>query len=174
MGGLPRLFAGEDSISRAMKPSLSFALLACAALGFGRPAFAADAPAPKPPPTEVIQYSHDRVDHTFTTGVGSALLINDLYKVMAARRVAAPAAVEIHTRDTDVFYIVDGSATFVTGGTAVNPKEIGPNEIHATSIVGGTERHLSKGDIIIIPAGTPHQFMQVTNPFLYFVVKVTQ
>jgi mannose-6-phosphate isomerase-like protein (cupin superfamily) len=157
-----------------MKPSPNLTLLALAVLGFAQAAFSADAPVPKPPPTDVIVYDHGRVDGAFTTGVGTVLQLNTLYKVMAARRVAAPAAVEIHTLDTDVFYIVDGSATFVTGGTAVDPKEVGPNEIHATSIVGGTEHHLSKGDVIIIPHGTPHQFLQVTNPFLYFVVKVTQ
>jgi len=156
-----------------MKPSLSFALLCCLAAAVS-PAFAADTPVPAPPSKDVTVFDHARVGNAFTTGVGTGLLANSLFKVMAGRRVAAPAAVEIHTRDTDVFYIVDGSATFVTGGTAVEPKEIGPNELHATSITGGTERHLTKGDVIIIPAGTPHQFLEVTNPFLYFVVKVTQ
>jgi mannose-6-phosphate isomerase-like protein (cupin superfamily) len=69
---------------------------------------------------------------------------------------------------------LDGSATFVTGGTAVDPKTTAPGEIRAKSITGGTERHLAKGDIIVIPHGIPHQFTQVSGPFLYFVVKVTQ
>jgi mannose-6-phosphate isomerase-like protein (cupin superfamily) len=159
------------SILPAMKPTLSFALLACTLLGFGRAASAADAPAPAAPPTDVVQFDHGKVDFTFTKG--GALNINSQYKVQAGRRVA-PGAVEIHTRDTDVFYIVDGSATFVTGGTAVDPKEVSPGEIKAPSITGGTERHLAKGDVIIIPQGIPHQFTQVNGPFLYFVVKVTK
>jgi mannose-6-phosphate isomerase-like protein (cupin superfamily) len=157
-----------------MKPSLSFSLLVCAALGLASSAFAADAPPGKAPPTEVVVIDHTRVASVFTTGVGGSFLTNSLYKVIAARRVAAPAAVEIHARDTDVFYIVDGTATFVTGGTAVDQTPTGPNEFHAKSITGGTERHLAKGDVIVIPAGTPHQFLEVSNPFLYFVVKVTQ
>jgi mannose-6-phosphate isomerase-like protein (cupin superfamily) len=154
-----------------MKPSLYFALLACASVGLVRPASAADAPVLGPPPTDVVFFNHGWVDHVFTTG--GALHLNNRYKVDAARRVA-PGNVEIHTKDTDVFYIVDGSATFLTGGTAVDQKEIYPGEIRAKSITGGTERHLSKGDVIIIPQGTPHQFTEVSGPFLYFVVKVTQ
>jgi mannose-6-phosphate isomerase-like protein (cupin superfamily) len=156
-----------------MKPHLSLALLACSVLGLASVASAADAPAPKAPPTDVLLFDHGRVEHAFATGVGGGFETNAHYKVIAGRRVA-PAAVEIHTRDTDVFYIVDGSATFVTGGTAVDPKETGPGEIKAKSITGGTERHLEKGDVIVIPHGTPHQFTQVNGPFLYFVVKVTE
>jgi mannose-6-phosphate isomerase-like protein (cupin superfamily) len=162
-----------------MKPHLSYALVACAILGFARAASAADAPptkapyVPKAPPTDVILLDHTRVDTAFQTGVRNNFESNIHYKVVAGRRVA-PGFVEIHTRDTDVFYIVDGSATFVTGGTAVDPKDAGPNEIHATSITGGTERHLEKGDVIIIPHGIPHQFTKVDGTFLYFVVKVTE
>jgi mannose-6-phosphate isomerase-like protein (cupin superfamily) len=154
-----------------MKPFPSLAVFACVVLGSVRAASAADAPAPEPPPTGVVFFNHGRVDHTFTTG--GALLVNTLYKVQAGRRVA-PGLVEVHTKDTDVFYIVDGSAVFVTGGTAVDQKEIAPGEIRAKSITGGTERTLAKGDVIVIPHGIPHQFTEVSGPFLYFVVKVTQ
>jgi mannose-6-phosphate isomerase-like protein (cupin superfamily) len=157
-----------------MKPSPCLALLAVAFLGLVRPAAAADVP------TDVIQFKHGRLESVFTSGAGGALQMNPLYKVMVSRRVA-PGAVELHLRDTDVFYIVDGSATFVTGGTIVDQ---GPNktpggglstiEFHGTSITGGTEHHLEKGDSIIIPHGIPHQFTQIDGPFLYFVVKITQ
>jgi mannose-6-phosphate isomerase-like protein (cupin superfamily) len=150
-----------------MKPSPRLAVLAFALLGLVRSAAAADVP------TDVLQFDHSRIDHAFTTGVGGSLMLNDLYKVIVSRRVA-PGAVEIHLKDTDVFYVVDGSATFVTGGTAVDQKQIGPNEFHATSITGGTEHHLGKGDVIIIPHGVPHQFTAINGTFLYFIVKVTQ
>jgi mannose-6-phosphate isomerase-like protein (cupin superfamily) len=158
-----------------MKPTLFFTLLACAVAGLVRAAPPADVPAPTPapgpPPTDVVVFGHDQVHQTFWTG--GALLVNERYKVQCGRRVI-PGSVEIHTSDTDVFYILDGSATFVTGGTAVDPKTTAPGEIRAKSITGGTERHLAKGDIIVIPHGIPHQFTQVSGPFLYFVVKVTQ
>ena len=154
-----------------MKTSFVAAFLACAVLSLARSASAANPSLTAAPPTDVILFPHGQVDHVFTTG--GALQINKSYKVQAGRRVA-PGLVEVHTFDTDVFYIVDGTATFVTGGTAVNPRETGPGEIKADSITGGTERTLSKGDVIIIPKGTPHQFTAVPGPFLYFVVKVTE
>jgi mannose-6-phosphate isomerase-like protein (cupin superfamily) len=154
-----------------MKPFLSFTILACAIAGLVCAAPAADSPAPGLPPTDVVFFGHDKVHQIFWTG--GPLLVNNLYKVQAGRRVI-PGSVEIHTRDTDVFYILDGSATFVTGGTAVDQNTIAPGEIRAKSITGGTERHLTKGDVIVIPHGTPHQFTAVSGPFLYFVVKVTQ
>lgn len=153
-----------------MKKSPTFALLAllaCAPLGLVSAASAADVP------TQVIQFDHTRVDGALATGVGGGLQLNPLYKVMTSRRVA-PGVVEIHTRDTDVFYILEGTATFVTGGTPVDQTLVSPNEYHAKSITGGTEHHLAKGDVIIIPHGTPHQFTVINGPFLYFVVKVTQ
>jgi len=93
--------------------------------------------------------------------------------VMAGRRVA-PGEVEIHEKDTDVFYITEGSATFVTGGTAADQHRTAPGEIRAPKIAGGEEHHLKKGDVIVIPAGVPHQFTAVDGTFLYFVVKVSK
>ena len=92
------------------------------------------------------------------------------YKVMASRR-DKPGPVEIHTYETDVFYIIQGTATFVTGGTCADAKITGPGQLRGTSITGGVTHHLKKGDVIIVPAGLPHQFTEASNPFLYFTVK---
>jgi len=95
------------------------------------------------------------------------------YKVLAARR-DKPGEVEIHTLDTDVIYVLDGSDTIVTGGTAVNARTTAPNELRGPSIEGGEARKLSKGDVLIVPKGVPHWFTETPSPgpFLYFVVKV--
>jgi glc operon protein GlcG len=124
------------------------------------------------PPTGVIQFNHDAVDAAFGKG-GVTLIKTNNFKVMAGRRVQ-PGEVEIHEKDTDVFYITEGSATFVTGGTAVKPHPTDPGEIRASSITGGEAHHLTKGDVIIIPNGVPHQFTEVSGTFLYFVVKVSK
>jgi len=71
-----------------------------------------------------------------------------------------------------VIYVLQGSATFITGGEAVDGKTIAPDEIRGSSINGGETRKIAKGDVIIVPRGVPHQFLEVTNPFLYYVVKV--
>jgi glc operon protein GlcG len=103
---------------------------------------------------------------------GMPLLRTDGYKVEASRRVE-PGQAEIHALDTDVIYVVDGSATLVTGGKAIDTKEIGPNEIRGSKIEGGQEHHIAKGDAIIIPNGVPHQFTAVKGELHYFVCKAT-
>ncbi|HXS69602.1 MAG TPA: cupin domain-containing protein [Candidatus Polarisedimenticolia bacterium] len=119
----------------------------------------------------VIQFDSEKVAAAFAKG-GIMLQTNN-FKVMAGRRVA-PGEVEIHEKDTDVFYITEGSATFVTGGTAADQHTTAPGEIRAPKIAGGEEHHLKKGDVIVIPAGVPHQFTAVDGTFLYFVVKVSK
>jgi glc operon protein GlcG len=103
---------------------------------------------------------------------GMPLLETPGYKVHASRRVE-PGQAEIHTLDTDVIYVVDGSATLVTGGKAIDAKEIAPNEIRGSKIEGGQEHHIIKGDVIVIPNGVPHQFTAVTGELHYFVCKPT-
>ncbi|MES1167263.1 MAG: cupin domain-containing protein [Pseudomonadota bacterium] len=146
-----------------MKP---LPLLALLALAFSSRATAVDAP-----PTDVMMFDHAKVDDSFAKGL--PLLINSSYKISAGRRVTA-GSVEFHARDTDIIYVTEGTATFITGGTMVEPKETGPNEIHATSITGGVTHHLTRGDMIVIPAGTPHWFREVPGTFLYLLVKVTK
>lgn len=93
------------------------------------------------------------------------------YMVHASRR-EAPGMAEIHTKDADIVYVLDGMATLVTGGTAIDAKTTAPDELRGIGITGGETRQLKKGDVIIVPAGVPHWFKEVTNPFLYYVVKV--
>jgi glc operon protein GlcG len=78
---------------------------------------------------------------------------------------------EIHTKDADIVYVLEGTATIVTGGTAVDTKAIAKDEIRGARIDGGESRELAKGDVLIIPAGVPHWFKEVSNPFVYYVVK---
>lgn len=93
------------------------------------------------------------------------------YMVHASRREASGMA-EIHELDTDIIYVLEGSATFVTGGMAVDAKLTAANELRGAAIQDGQIHHLSKGDIIIVPNGTPHWFKEVQGPLLYYVVKV--
>ena len=103
---------------------------------------------------------------------GMPLLETMGYKIHASRREAQGEA-EVHTRDTDVIYVLDGSVTFVTGGALVDAKVAGQDEIRGSRIDGGTLHALSAGDVIVVPAGTPHWFYQVDETFLYYVVKAT-
>lgn len=93
------------------------------------------------------------------------------HTVQMLRRTAA-GQVEVHTKETDIFYVVDGEATIVTGGTMIGGKETQPNQLRGTSIDGGETYHLKKGDSITIPAGVPHWFKEVPQSIQYFTVKV--
>jgi quercetin dioxygenase-like cupin family protein len=103
---------------------------------------------------------------------GRPLVEASTYKVHASRR-DAPGQAEVHTLDTDILYVLEGSATIVTGGEAIDAKETAPNEKRGASIRGGAPQRLVKGDVLIIPSGVPHQFTEVQAPFLYYAVKVT-
>ena len=120
-------------------------------------------------PPAVIYFPKDQVKAAFAKG--SVLFDHsDKYMVHASRREQSGMS-EIHTKDADIVYVLDGTATLVTGGTPVNSKPIAADEFRGERIYGGETRLLSKGDVIIIPAGVPHWFKEVTNPFLYYVVK---
>jgi len=147
-----------------MKSKVIFSLLAvCSVIT----AFAAD----ESEKTGVIHLDHEKVAAAFAKGGG--ILATNNFKVQAGRRTG-PGEVEIHDFDTDIFYILEGTATFVTGGKAVEPRKIGPGESRAKEITGGQERHLAKGDVVVIPTGVPHWFKEVDGLFLYYMVKVSK
>ena len=93
------------------------------------------------------------------------------YMVHASRREKS-GMVEVHELDTDIIYVLEGTATIVTGGKSLESKQIAPNEFRGTSVDGGETRELKKGDVLIVPKGTPHWFKKVDGAFLYYVVKV--
>ena len=101
---------------------------------------------------------------------GMPLLEVPGYKVHASRRTKSGPA-EVHEHETDVVYVLEGSATFVSGGTLVGANTVAPGEIRGSDVKGGETRTLVKGDVVVVPPNTPHWFKEVTDPFLYFVVK---
>ena len=116
-----------------------------------------------------VLFPRDVVDEKFRTG--GLLLDTAGYKIDAGRR-ESPGEVEYHDGVVDVMHVVRGTATVVTGGTMVEPREVAAGEVRARSIEGGTPNELAEGDVLAIPNGVPHQFTAVSDPFLYFVVKV--
>ncbi len=112
----------------------------------------------------------DKVADAFKKGM--PLLENEKYKIHASHRDGAGMA-EVHAKDTDIIYVLEGTATFVTGGTVVEGKDIAHDEVRGSSIRNGETRRLGKGDVVVVPNGTPHWFKEASSPFNYFVVKVT-
>jgi mannose-6-phosphate isomerase-like protein (cupin superfamily) len=82
---------------------------------------------------------------------------------------------ELHENFADVFFILEGHATVLTGGSLVDQKTSGPGEIRGKSVEGGTQQELRAGDVVHIPAGTPHQMLVPDGESVtYFVVKVEE
>ena len=121
------------------------------------------------PAPSVRYFGHDEVAAVLTHS-GTLMTAPDLL-VMGSHRTG-PGQVELHDKETDVFYITDGEATFVTGGKMVGGHVTRPGQWMGTDITGGEARHLSKGDVIVIRAGSPHWFKEVPHSVSYFVVKV--
>ncbi len=120
-------------------------------------------------PGPVTHLERPAVEAAFQKGV--PLLEVPEYKIHASRREAAGLA-EVHLDETDVIHVLQGSASFVTGGAVVEPQKTAPHEIRGKAIEGGTTRTIRQGDVLVVPRGTPHWFQQVDGPLLYYVVKV--
>lgn len=121
------------------------------------------------PAVSVTYFPAAQVRKAFEKGMPLIEIAN--YKVHASHR-DGPGIAEVHEKDTDIIYMLDGSATLVTGGSIVGAKAIEPEEIRGKAIEAGESRRLTQGDIIVIPHGTPHWFKEVSGPIHYYVVKV--
>jgi glc operon protein GlcG len=167
-GGVPILAGGQVvgaigvSGAASAQQDQELAQLAAGALA----AVSAAPPAADP----VTQLDAERVRAAFAKG--APLLETEAYKIHASRRDAAGQA-EVHVRDTDIIYVLEGTATFVTGGAVAGAEEIAPDEIRGPRIEGGTRRELAPGQLVVVPNGTPHWFENVPGPFVYYVVKTT-
>lgn len=120
--------------------------------------------------TPAVTYvSHEKVAEALAKG-GNLVTASDL--TVSGSHRAGPGQVEVHDKETDVFYVVDGAATIVTGGAMVGGKTTRPGQWLGSDIQGGDTRHLTKGDVMVIPAGIPHWFKEVSPNISYYVVKV--
>ena len=119
----------------------------------------------------VVYVGHDKVAAALAKG---GPLASGPNHIVSGSPREKGGSVEIHEKETDVFYVTDGQATLVTGGTIVGGKTTKPGQIIGTDIKGGQAHQLTKGDVVVVPAGTPHWFKAVPNSVSYFVVKVVK
>jgi mannose-6-phosphate isomerase-like protein (cupin superfamily) len=100
-----------------------------------------------------------------------------LYRVQGQTQTAA-----LHYKVSEVYHVMKGAGTLVTGGTLVDPKtraadsvevkqEDGPG-VSGTAIQGGTSRQIKEGDVVVIPAGTPHWFSKIDGSLAYLVIRI--
>jgi mannose-6-phosphate isomerase-like protein (cupin superfamily) len=138
-------------------PALLAIFLSAMALGSGAP--------------QVTHVPAAAVEKSFTQGkTGGLIATGPGFSVSAFRR-DGPGEAELHTYDTDIMYVLEGSAIIVTGGRIVGAHEVAPGETRGIAIEGGTPDELAKGDVLTIPSGTPHWFKTVRPPFRYYTVK---
>jgi mannose-6-phosphate isomerase-like protein (cupin superfamily) len=102
---------------------------------------------------------------------GGGLKDAEHFRIGALRR-EAPGEVEVHRDDNDVFYILAGEATLITGGKALETKQVSPKETIGKSIQGGVAHTIRAGDVVVIPKQQPHWFQKVGSPISYIVIKV--
>ena len=120
-------------------------------------------------PAAVHYIGHGKVTEVMSKG---GPIVSDPGLVVLAQRREAGVA-EYHERTNHVFIMVEGEATLVVGGTMVDPKKTAPYQMRAPSVEGGTTYHLTKGDVITIPAKTPHWFKEIpTKTVAYYAVNI--
>jgi mannose-6-phosphate isomerase-like protein (cupin superfamily) len=86
------------------------------------------------------------------------------------RAAVGPAAV--HEKDAEMFYVIDGSGTMVTGGKLVKETRTNADNLSGTGIEGGTSRQIAKGDFIIVPENTPHWFSAINGTLVLMSLHV--
>jgi mannose-6-phosphate isomerase-like protein (cupin superfamily) len=85
-------------------------------------------------------------------------------------KTGAPA--ELHDASDDVYYVLEGAATLVLGGKLEAPKEVEPGEWRSPRIVDGKTYEITKGDLVIVPRGTPHQRSTANKNFTMILIKI--
>jgi mannose-6-phosphate isomerase-like protein (cupin superfamily) len=97
----------------------------------------------------------------------SAVSNTDQYRINVVHR-SKPAGAIAHPGNTELHYIIDGSATVVTGGTIKRPAA-GSNEL--ASIEGGVTKHVTKGDVVIVPENSAHWYKEIEGQITYLEVR---
>lgn len=139
---------------------------ACLLLGFAAPAFAQ---APAPTPTDRSKATHFKAADlqaalaklaTDRPSGAVRVFTLDPYNVAVEQRQPRTQGAASHSDRAELFYVIDGSGTMLTGGTISDGKSNGVNTT-GTTITGGTRIEFAKGDFIMVPSGVPHQFVDL-------------
>src|SRR5690349_10491253 len=120
-------------------------------------------------PAAVHYIGHDKVAGVMAKG---GPIVSDPGLVVLANR-RGTGQVEYHEHTNHILIMVEGEATFITGGNMVGAKRTSADQMVATSIEGGETHHLTKGDVITIPAKTPHWWKEMTGKTVaYYAINI--
>jgi mannose-6-phosphate isomerase-like protein (cupin superfamily) len=93
------------------------------------------------------------------------------YKANLEYRASVGTA-STHEKEAEIFYVIDGTATLVTGGKIVNEKRTNAENLSGTAIEGGNAQPVARGDFFIVPEGTPHWFNDIKTPLVLMSLHV--
>jgi mannose-6-phosphate isomerase-like protein (cupin superfamily) len=116
----------------------------------------------------IAKAKSDRKDNAPTT-TENILRLAPYNASLEYRAAVGPAAV--HEKEAEFFYVIDGSATMVTGGKLVDEKRNGDN-LTGTAIEGGSPRSVAKGDFIVVPENTAHWFSAINGTLVLMSLHV--
>ncbi len=100
-----------------------------------------------------------------------------IVRVGVVHRTAPETRSLLHDELTEVYQIIQGSGTLITGGTEVerravsDPPNLGPTPSYYVTLVGGVTQKVKAKDIVIIPAGLPHRFSALDGPIEYVIYR---
>jgi mannose-6-phosphate isomerase-like protein (cupin superfamily) len=124
---------------------------------------------------EVHEQLAQLADQARTKGSSTATLADFGGHAMRLNARTTSGGGEIHTHFDDVIIVTEGKATLITGGTVIDPHTGSDGEIRGSGIQNGVVQTISVGDIVHIPAGTPHQLIIATGTtYSYLVIKVRE
>jgi mannose-6-phosphate isomerase-like protein (cupin superfamily) len=109
-------------------------------------------------------------DNKFEELIGGAGM--ELRVAVQHEKNKSGAAAELHDASDDVYYVLEGSATLVLGGKLDAPTEAEPGEWRSPRIIDGRTVEINKGDLIVVPRGTPHQRSTTGKDFIMILIKV--
>jgi len=132
----------------------------------------ARAQAPAPPPTDRTKASVFSADDLAAAlaklpadrpSAAARVFTLAPYNVNVEQRQPRPQGASLHDAQAEFFYVIDGAATLLTGGALTSPTRNGPN-VTGPGIEGGVRQAFRKGDFLLVPAGVPHQFVDIQAP----------
>ena len=85
------------------------------------------------------------------------------YNVNVEQRLPRPQGASLHETQAELFYVIEGTATLLTGGMLTSPTRNGTN-LSGPAIEGGVRQRFNKGDFLLVPSGVPHQFVDIDAP----------